>query len=175
MRIIWSISTTVFILLGCCGFIPLIASIFDNSPYQYTPPPSTFTEADLVGTWQAKYGNANVETLVLKSDGTYQQVFDAPESDYFHESPWSNWNLEYSSTGKPKLHLDGMRYFLLGGANLNFDQTRYYDISEDEYIELTDKVVLGISGDETKPRGISLWHLRTDEDGGTAFFALIDE
>ena len=76
-----------------------------------SPVPNTFKESDLVGTWRAKYHDSDVDTITLKADGTYRQVFRARNNDYY-ESPWNKWYVEYTPNGKPKLHMKGMRYYV---------------------------------------------------------------
>jgi hypothetical protein len=103
-------------------FIPILLATFGccfyGIPFGYSngyiPPPSPFNETVLVGTWQAKYGSTNIDTITLKADGAYQQVFQAPEINYYYESPWNEWHVEYSQSGKPKLHLEGMRFYAAG-------------------------------------------------------------
>ncbi len=38
-------------------------------------PPSTFTDADLVGSWEVVYGGTYNDSIMFRSDGTFQQVF----------------------------------------------------------------------------------------------------
>ena len=181
MRILWPVLATISITVVCCGLIQGILSIF-ISDAGYIPPPATFTEADLVGTWQANYGFTNTDTITLKADGTYQQVFKAPEINYYYESPWNEWFIEYSLSGKPKLHLEGMRYYAAaveigenGGEFPKGNPILFYDMDEDELIEMANKVILAINGDDDSPRGIILWHMQFDPDDGPEFFVLTEE
>jgi hypothetical protein len=48
-------------------------------------------------------------------------------------------------------------------------------MDENDLIEMNDKVILAINGDEDSPRGITLWHMQLDPDVGPEFFILIDE
>jgi hypothetical protein len=158
----------------CSGSILLGRSLF-----AYPSVPDTFEETDLIGTWQATYGTAlTKDTITLKADGTYQQIFQSPESDYFYTGPWNKWHLEYTADGKPKLHLENMRYCAgtIEGceATGRGEPTIYYDFVEREYIKLTNEVILRVLGDEDSPRGIRLWNLSTDEDDGPTSFVLID-
>lgn len=171
MRSIWPILLTFLITIGCSSQV-------------YTPPPTPFKETDLVGTWQAKYGTTRIDTLILKADGTYQQKFQAPQLNYFYESPWNEWHIAYSAGGKPKLHLEGMRYYAsgieigeAGGRNSDGVPVLFIDVDEDEeeVFEMTDKVILTITGDENRPRGIILWHMQIDLDTGPDYFVLVDD
>ncbi len=82
------------------------------------PPPET---SDLVGTWRADYdeyfrghswscyGRATgVETLTLRADGTYQQVYDNGKG-YAYTSSWNEWRQQYN-----RIHLAGGRFYALG-------------------------------------------------------------
>jgi hypothetical protein len=73
-------------------------------------PPSTSKESDLVGTWQTKYPGERIDTITLRADGTYKQVYRQPDG-YTYESPWNRWYLEYRDSGWIYVHLEGMRYY----------------------------------------------------------------
>lgn len=151
--------------------------------YKYVPPPMNFDESDLVGTWQATYGLTSTDTITLKSDGTYQQKFESPQINYIYESPWYKWHVEYSASGKPKLYLEGMRYYEVsleigeaGGRYSDGTPVLFVDIDENyAVIEMTDKVILRIKGDSNYPRGIILQHMHIDLDTGPAYFVLVDD
>ena len=53
-----------------------------------------------------------VETLTLRADGTYQQVYDDGKG-YVYTSTWNNWYQD-DSGGRAVLHLEGGRYYPLG-------------------------------------------------------------
>jgi len=78
----------------------------------------TFTPSEHVGTWRADYtGTENfdikltgVETLTLRADGTYQQIYDDGRG-YVYASLWNKWYV------KPKerlLYLESGRLYPLG-------------------------------------------------------------
>ena len=52
------------------------ATDVDNDSNLCPSLPSTFTNADLIGTWVARYGLDNSDTLTIRSDGTYRQVYE---------------------------------------------------------------------------------------------------
>lgn len=170
MRRMWLVLLLFLYPITACG-------------YEFVPPPINFDESDIVGTWQTRYGITRIDTITLKSDGTYQQKFEAPEINYVYESPWYEWHIEYSTSGKPKLHLEKMRYYEsgvdIGEAGGRFSDgppVLFVDIDEDnEVIEMTDKVILRINGDQNYPRGIVLGHMYRDLDTGAAYFILIDD
>lgn len=170
----WFIFIVTSITLGmcCCVGIPL------PSLGSYAPP-EDFKEADLIGTWQARYGTSLIDKLTLKADGTYQQILEDSLADYYYKSDWNKWYVTYSSSGRPKLHLEKMGYcvYFLDEceATRRGETTLYYDPSENKNINLTGEVILQITGDEGNSKGIRLWHLQVDEDVGPAFFDPVDE
>ena len=79
--------------------------------------------SDLVGTWRADYDEdyfgrrcwytvTGLETLTLRADGTYRQVYDDGRG-YVYTSPWNNWHLD-EYRGSSILHLEGGRFYPLG-------------------------------------------------------------
>ncbi len=174
MRILWMILLPILVLLGCFVVMP------HGDGNESIPPPPTFDETDLVGTWQATYGTKRIDRITLKSDGTYQQVFQAPNANYFYESPWNKWYVEYSSNGIPKLHLEGMRYYVydfqlgeMGGRDKPGEPILFFD--GNRAFRMVDKVILNINGDKKAPKNIILWHMQIDPDEGPAFFVFVEE
>jgi hypothetical protein len=77
----------------------------------------------VAGTWRADYDEAyfrarcgyavaGVETLTLKADGTYQQVYSDGRG-YVYESPWNNWYLD-EYRGSSVVRLAAARFYPLG-------------------------------------------------------------
>jgi hypothetical protein len=170
---------SAFLITSCCqGCIP--GSGFDK-------PPSTLKEFDLVGTWQAKYGVERIDTITLREDGTYKQVYRQPDG-YFYESPWNRWYLEYRPSGWIYVHLEGMRYYKeevelaeSGGRwpttmpKVGGEPMLFYDPGEDRDIEMLDKVILRVAGLDSVPRGIVLAHLLAFPDTSGSIFTLCRE
>jgi len=80
-------------------------------------PPMTLEESDLVGTWKADYGrlyDGGIDTLILKADGTFKQIYQNRSQDYAFETPWNEWWLERFPDGRVQVHLKGARYYLSG-------------------------------------------------------------
>ena len=78
-------------------------------------PPATLRESDLVGTWKADYGRYHgVDTLILRADGTFKQVYENQREDHIYETPWNKWWLERFPDGRVRVHLKGARYYLSG-------------------------------------------------------------
>lgn len=78
----------------------------------------TFTPSEHAGVWQADYTGmrcvdiqlTGVETLTLRADGTYQQIYDDGKG-YVYRSSWNKWYL--NSEGRI-LHLKNGRIYSLG-------------------------------------------------------------
>jgi hypothetical protein len=112
-------------------------SILNSSNQECILPPEGFSEADLVGTWVATRGS-DTDTLIIREDGKYKQTIhieyiDRPDVHY--ESDWLPWWLEYSESGIPYLHLEGMR--LCAAESVSCDQVgggnvKWYDICRDK-------------------------------------------
>jgi hypothetical protein len=121
------------------------------------------------------------EPLTLKDDGTYQQVFQSPQIDYFYRSPWNEWYVERSPDGNLDLHLKGMRYYA-SGIELGESSGRdwgdedspfpFYNADEDKIIEMIDKVILRVKSDKSSPGGIVLLQMQVDPDNGPERFVL---
>jgi hypothetical protein len=99
-------------ILGCT----IILWIFSHGGFKQQlgatcpPLPRTFNESNLWGTWVAKYnGGLDKDTIILNGDGTYKQIFDAPEAGFHYEGGWHRWWLEYRNSGYARLHLEKMR------------------------------------------------------------------
>jgi hypothetical protein len=149
--------------------------------------PEGFEQSDLVATWQALYGGdpPTTDTIILREDGTYQQIYHRNTDNYRFETPWQRWYVETRPSGKLYVHLEGMHYCILtdevcalekggGGGRL------LWDPGEGRNIKTEEEVVLLVSGMEglrhpradTAPRGITLVHMKFATDTGTDFFFL---
>lgn len=109
-----------FLTFGlACGLPPRLARYYPFAEpicleAPYWPPPSSFQESDLVGTWEAKY-HLGVDRLTIWADGTFKEVYeDHYEPDYVYETPWNEWWLERFPDGRIGIHLDGARYYVDG-------------------------------------------------------------
>lgn len=169
------ITTVVIFILTFCGFSYYA---FEGPPPP--PVPNGFEQSDLIGTWRATYGGPDtIDTIKLKSDGTYQQVFQSPASDYYYEGSWNRWYLENTADGRPKLHLEGMKYCIftidMCKATGHGEALYYYDFIDDAGVELTNELILRVVGDENSPRGLLLLQMPVDPDEGAERFVFIDE
>jgi len=148
-------------------------------------PPQNFQESYLVGTWQANYGVNRLDTLIIRSNGSYQQIYHEPDG-YTYESSWNDWYIEYKDNGKIYLHLKGMKYYPMGrelGESggvypLSYPSAgkviHFYNRDEDSAVKMLDEVILRIHGVEGEwaPRNIILVHMVTDPDIGGDYFVL---
>jgi hypothetical protein len=141
-------------------------------------PPETFQEADLVGMWVAKYGGDSTDTLIIREDGTYRQIFDDPIPGYHYEGDWQRWWLEPRESGISHLHMEGMRKC----DSISEDCRRegggggdwlWFDFCEHRAVQMRGEVILLVVGVPDRftqpPRGILLRQLSGDPDtvGGT--------
>jgi hypothetical protein len=78
----------------------------------YENPPATLEEADLIGTWETKYGGGAVDQLVLRADGKFKQTYQASgQNGYTYETDWNDWWLEHLPDGRAHVHLQGARFY----------------------------------------------------------------
>lgn len=83
----------------------------------FSDPPPTFRDGDLVGVWKAEYKGygargvvKGIETLTLRGDGTYQQVYDGGSGNV-QTGPWNRWWVEHFSDGGVRLWLERGRFY----------------------------------------------------------------
>ena len=109
LRTMLLVMMAVFVT-GCC--MTTFSSLNEFRPIE---------SSDLVGTWKADYdryftGNnwscygrvTGVETITLRADGVYQQVYNDGQG-YVYTSPWNRWYF-----GGRTLRLEGGRFYPLG-------------------------------------------------------------
>ena len=161
----------------------------EDMQWRCPPLPSSLQQSDLVGTWQSRYFPRSVtDTLILREDGTFQQILENDLTSFYYASLWNEWYLEWRPTGGLLLHLRGMRYCLStdeicrrpeGGGG----EWHYYDPCEDRSLTMGNEVILAVvggqdprySGIEVVPRGILLQHMRASTYSSDAFFVLTEE
>jgi hypothetical protein len=117
-------ATRIWLLLLMCVLAMLsTAACSCCAGASYFNPFRVIGPSDLVGTWRADYDKydfsgrcryvvTGVETLTLRADGTYQQVYDDGRG-YVYTSPWKKWYLE-SRRGGGILHLEDGWFYSLG-------------------------------------------------------------
>ena len=126
-------------------------------------PFKAFTSDELVGTWQAKYENfwnfskeiTGVETIILRADGTYQQIYDDGKG-YKYVSPWNKWRLERGRD----LYLEGGRFYALGIEDAKaYARGGILDVIApgNERMELMREIVLFVGPTSLAPGGAVLF------------------
>ncbi|OGO40819.1 MAG: hypothetical protein A2W36_05860 [Chloroflexi bacterium RBG_16_58_14] len=147
-------------------------------------PPDNLQESDLVGVWEAHYGSRGTDWMIIRADGTYQQIYDNSREDYFYKSPRNKWWLERLTNGLIRIHLSGGRYYLAGidigereglGPVCPPDDPDcfwenqpevFYDPFAKESIEMVGELVLNVQLD--KNGNLILHHMWTSSDSGFA-------
>jgi hypothetical protein len=167
----------------------------------YVEPPMTFQDNDLVGVWETRYEAWGQEwareRLILRSDGTFKQVYhDFTEEGYVYETPWNEWWVEHFPDGRIRVHLQGARIHVagIGFAELegmsalscpkelpNCGWVRqpwsFYDPVAGETVHMVNELILNV---RASPDGnIVLFQMylnresaSTSEDGPTFFYRL---
>lgn len=90
---------------------------------RYVDPAPTLRDSDLVGVWRAEYGlyqnngwnwakTTGSETLTLRADGMYRQVYDDGKG-HVREEEWKKWWVYRFPDGRVRLWLDGGCFFPL--------------------------------------------------------------
>jgi hypothetical protein len=137
----------------------------------------------LVGTWVASYSLNDTDTIIIKEDGTYKQIYDDPDAGQRYESGWFEWTLEYRENNLARLHLEGMRragdlesIFQRDGGGVDPKLYTAIDYCENEVIEMPDEIVLIITGVSYEtPRDIILRQARLAGSTWTWSFELLEE
>jgi hypothetical protein len=182
-RVAEAVVLLCLVLTACCVRSP---ESVGEGEWHCAALPETFQESDLVGTWRAEYfAGAATDSLVLREDGTYRQVYENDLADYHYSSSWNAWYVERDPGGGVYLHLEQMHYCLTtdeicrlqeGGAGDDI----VYDFCGDQGLGMRGRVILAVTGSEgishpraaTAPRGIILVHMRTEPDRTISFFTI---
>lgn len=140
-----------------------------TSPYENPPP--TLTEPDLVGVWKANYFGSGSDTLDVRADGSFRQIYR--QRNYRFETPWNQWSLERFSDGRVQIRLHGARYYCRGteiaernGMN-PFDPAKpfaFWDPIGEELVEMPGQLALNV---QILPSGeLVLVHMLMSVDEG---------
>lgn len=138
----------------------------------YLPPPASFDEADLVGTWQAHYGRS-VDTLTLKSDGTFTEIYeDRYDEEYVFETAGTTWRMERYPDGRARVYLQGARFYEEGTRVAEqcgrYGDWTFYDQVAERFVTTPDTLVLNLRVDSSgEPLLLHLW---STGDEGFALF-----
>ncbi len=127
-------------------------------------PPKDFQLNLLDGVWEARYSAEEVDQLVIRSDGTYKQVFRRGQR--LIESEWHYWELEHLDSGNTRIILHQGR-FNASQAPLPLN-LEFYDPFEEEFVRMRWRLVLQVRTDSSG--NLILHHLFTDPDNGFLVF-----
>lgn len=160
----------------CLSLIPLPDGDAMCREAPYSPPPETFQEAHLVGTWETSYWRDSLDSLTFREDGTFKQVFSYPSrGNYRYETPWNDWSLEVLPDGAVQVHLDGARYYPDGIKTAERDGRQswgdpdpspmpFFDPFVEELVFMLGELVLHVRVDSSGR--LLLHHLWTHHEGG---------
>jgi hypothetical protein len=146
-------------------------------------PTSEFLKKDIIATWEANYGKGITDTLVIRSDGTYKQLYEDLNTGYKFETEWNHWKIKRFSDGRVWLYLDGGRYYVSGERIGELDgkgdpcpeeypncihgktPRTFYDPNETNFsLEMLDRLVLTVR--VSSKQTIILHHMWTTTDRG---------
>ena len=186
-------SISVVLVLTTMAFLSAACSSTESHQQSPTPSiscpplPDTFRESDLIGTWVAEYGGGDTDTLILKENGTYKQIYNDPLSGYHFENDLQRWWAEHRASGFLHLHLEGMRrcdgtgeFCKREGGGLGGPYPIHYyaiDYCEGENVEMPGQIILVVTGVTARnapfaPRGIWLRQMRLPGSEWTYSFEL---
>ena len=148
--------------------LPVVCLLLVSCSEPLGSPTTTVQISDLIGTWVAHYGEGRTDTITLKSDGTFKQVYQDVKNNYAFETPCNEWNLEHLPNGVLRMHLHGARYYLEGITIAEKDGRKdpknpcltpedctwgleplfFYDPYTDELVKMIDELLLDVRADE---------------------------
>src|SRR3990172_4294231 len=144
------------------------------------PLPASFDTSDLVGEWEAEYGDASrLDRLVIREDGTCSQIFYDSHTDYRYVSGENRWRVEQRASGGLYVHVEGMLFCDLEeecvAPETQLRDGSFFDTCERQRVVLRGELILAVVGDQsypglpTAPRGIALLHMRPPGREGPPF------
>jgi hypothetical protein len=161
------------------AIIPLIVAclictygIFSQGQSKGCLPIEGFSESDLVGKWQSGI-SGDSDTLILRSDGKYQQrlVVDSQQTNYV--SDWLPWHVELSEAGIPYLHLTGMRLCVYWEgydcSQLGDRVANVYDPCQKEPVKMQGEGILIVQGYSKPLINLKLLPMEISIEGGNAY------
>ena len=145
-------------------------------------PPSGFSEADLIGTWQESGAADSDEIIILSNDHKYRQIFNNVEASY-HAELEGTWEQKNSKTGCVYIYFYGMKYFyqeqeLVDNGNRwasgmkKGDAEKYWDECSKDVIEMPNMVVMFVGQHPDFTKNIVLREMATQRDVVDIYFSL---
>lgn len=170
--------------------LSLILLLITSACYtSYTNVPETFQDHKLAGTWEAYYDRGITDRLIIRTDGTFKQIYHDNTENYHFESLWGKWWVERSPDGRVRLHLQGARHYRYGIDIAEEEGIRrpscaddepycwrgaealprlFYDPIANEGVEMVGKLVLNVQSDSEQ---IVLLHIvRSSDEGYRSLF-----
>ena len=170
-HILFFLVVSVLFLAGCGS----TDSSDEDSTSPCKPPPTEFSESDLIGTWEAGLLDHH-DTLILREDGKYKQIIHIENPPFDYESEWYSWWVEYDQNGIPYVHLENMRmcvYWSGLGCNQSGGGGQWYDYCQDEWISMPagEGILIAIVQENYTQSlyGFQLLALQKFEEGVTAY------
>jgi hypothetical protein len=170
-------------LLCIILLVPNIELLLD---VPFSIPSESFRAEDLVGTWRVSYMEWGTDTIVIRPDGSYKQIYKEKHGDnYTFESPWNKWFLEKLKDGGFYIHfvdgkyfMDGKEFAIISGGtdlpcadgdflckvNIKIPFT-LYDWTRNEFVDSTNELILNVRVDPHNNETL-LFHLWSSPDRG---------
>ena len=96
-----------------CFFLALLVTLnVCGANSSIAKSPATFTEADLIGTWESVFKINQRETLSIRTDHTFTQSYTIDPQKTPTEIH-GTWHVAYRASGCVYVHLEKMRYIRL--------------------------------------------------------------
>lgn len=170
------------------SYSPFASAICLEAPY--SPPPPTFRESELVGTWETRYAGwpaGDLDRLIFRGDGTFRQIYENYIlKDYVYETQWTEWWVERFPDGRVRVHLPEARYYASGiniaeldGLGLPCPTSQpgctgeprlpphsFYDLFAREHLHMAGELVLNVRVDSAGE--LLLHHMWFHSDAGFA-------
>jgi len=149
-------SCLIYLLL----YILFVSEIIKPPAQSYKDPPKDWNRSNLKGTWATTYGgssnliNGTLDTIIIRDDGTFKQIYKERRTNYAFETPWNQWWLEILPNGITRIHLMGGRYYVAGTRIGELDgksqwgdgssPEEFYDPYANENVEMVNQLILDV-------------------------------
>lgn len=115
-KLVIYIFLVLFLLfVASCIWFSITYDLFEREEIGCDPTPTWVSEKDIIGTWIAQTPDFDTtDTLVFQDDGTYKQTIhhknqEDEVKDFYYETDWQPWSLEYGKKGITYLYLQNLR------------------------------------------------------------------
>lgn len=147
MTLLHSRSFSLYLIFVLSTFL-YACNLSQSQDKKHCQKPENFSEANLVGIWEAGWARRN-DTIIISSDGLYKQKLQVEEDEFKYESDWQRWWINYQN-GIPYLHLEGMRMCVYW-SGVECDQVGggdfwWYDFCQEKSVKIPNEGVLIVLG-----------------------------